>query len=186
MTAAQQKMSVEQYLAAEERSQERHEYVAGEVYAMVGASRHHNKIAGNLFVALATKLRDKPCDVFMSDMKLRVEKASSFFYPDLFVSCGDTRPQGNAPYATDAQVVIEVLSESTSHHDHTDKLNAYRKLGSLKEYVLVSQERRFVEVYRRSEVGWSHTTLEGNDMLRLESLNFEILLAALYHDTDVA
>ncbi len=186
MTAAKQQISVEQYLADEERSEERHEYVAGHVYAMVGASRHHNKIAGNLYIALSAVLRGKPCDVFISDMKLRVERASAFFYPDVFIACGDARPQGNANYATDAQVVIEVLSESTSHTDHTDKLTAYRKLSALKEYVLISQERRFVEIYRRSDVGWSHTTLEKTDALRLESLDFSLSLDALYEDTDVA
>jgi Uma2 family endonuclease len=185
MTAAKQKLSIEEYLVQEERTQERHEYVAGEVFAMVGATPLHNQISLNLASALRTALKGRPCRVFMSDIKLQVSKADAFYYPDVFVSCGDAAPGKDSRFASDAQLVIEVLSESTAY-DRSDKLHAYRKLSSLQEYVLVSQDLRRVELYRRGPgVGWTFLTFEGDDVVKLASVNLELGLSTIYEDTDV-
>lgn len=186
MTAAKQKLSIEEYLAQEERTQERHEYVGGEVFAMVGATPLHNQISLNLAAALRTALKARPCRVFMSDIKLQVQKADAFYYPDVFVSCGEAVPGKDSKFATDAQLVIEVLSDSTGAYDRGDKLHAYRKLSSLQEYVLVSQDLRRVEVYRRGPgAGWTFLTFERDEVVRLASVNTELPLSAIYEDTDV-
>lgn len=186
MTAAKQKLSPEEYLAQEERTQERHEYVAGEVFAMVGTTPLHNQISLNVAFALRTALKGRPCRVFMSDVKLRVVSANAFYYPDVFVTCGAANPAQEAKLAVDAQLVIEVLSEGTSAYDRGDKLHAYRKLPSLQEYVLVSQDLRRVELYRRGpDVGWTFLTFERDEVVKLASLNFELSLATIYEDTGV-
>lgn len=186
MTAAKQKLSVEEYLAQEERAQQRHEFVAGEIFAMVGTTPLHNQICLNVASALRTELKGRPSRVFMSDVKLRVNSADAFYYPDIFVTCGAANPNNEAKLAVDAQLVIEVLSEGTSAYDRGDKLHAYRKLPSLQEYVLVSQGLRRVELYRRGpDVGWTFLTFERDDVVKLTSLNLELSLAAIYEDTDV-
>lgn len=185
MTAAQQKMSVEQYLAEEERSQERHEFVAGEVYAMVGGTVRHNHIAGNIYAALRTVLKAGVCRAYINDVKLRVEKADAFFYPDVFVDCSGG-PAGAATFATQAALVIEVLSESTDAYDHGEKMRLYRKLSSLQEYALVWQDKRIVELYRRADVGWTHFVFEADDIVKFESVNAAVPVSTIYEDTDVA
>lgn len=185
MTAAKQ-LSVEEYLAHEERAQERHEYVAGEVLAMVGTTPLHNQISLNIASVLRMALKGRPCRVFMSDVKLRVTSADAFYYPDVFVTCGAANPDKEAKLASDAQLVIEVLPGTTSAYDRGDKLHAYRKLPSLQEYALVSQDLRRVEVYRRGpEVGWTFLTFERDEVVTLASLGVALSLGAVYEDTDV-
>jgi len=187
MTAAKQRLSVDEYLAQELRSQERHEYVAGEVFAMVGTTPLHNLISGNVFSVLRAALKGRPCRVFMSDVKLRVNSADAFFYPDVFVTCGAATPATDAKLAVDSQLVIEVLSEGTSAYDRGDKLHACRQLPSLQEYVLISQKLRRVELYRRGTgAAWAYLTFEKEETVRLMSLNLELSLASIYEDTGVA
>jgi len=186
MTAAKQRISLEEYLALEERSQERHEYVAGEVLAMVGTTPLHNQISLNVASTLRSALKGRPCRVFMSDIKLRVNSADAFFYPDVFVACGAAAPGKDSMMATDAQLVVEVLSEGTSAYDRGDKLHAYRKLPSLQEYVLISQNLRRVEVYRRgTDLGWTFLTFEGDQIVKLSSVTLDVPLSTVYEDTDV-
>jgi Uma2 family endonuclease len=186
MIAARQKLSVEEYLSSEEKTQERHEYVAGEVFAMVGTTPLHNQISLNVASSLRAALKGRPCRVFMSDIKLRVTAADAFYYPDVFVTCGAANPGNEAKLALDAQLVIEVLSDGTSAYDRGDKLHAYRKLPSLEEYVLVSQGLRRVELYRRGPAAsWTFLTFEGDEIVRLSSLKLELPLASIYEDTDV-
>jgi Uma2 family endonuclease len=186
MTEAKQKLSVEEYLAHEEQTGERNEYVAGEVFAMVGTTPLHNQISLNVASALRAALKGRPCRVFMSDIKLQVSVADAFYYPDVFVTCHAATPGKGAKLAVDAQLVIEVLSVSTSAYDRGDKLHAYRKLLSLEEYVLVSQDLRRVELYRRGpDVGWTFLTFERDEVVTLTSLNLELPLPAIYDDADV-
>lgn len=184
MTAAEQKISVEQYLVGEERSEERHEYVAGHVYAMVGGTIRHNQIALNIASTLRALLKGGPCRALINDVKLRVEEVDAYFYPDVFVNCAPGQVGKNA--VTSAPLVIEVLSESTSNYDRSEKMLLYRKLSSLKEYVLVWQDQRIVEVYRRADVGWTHLIFERDDVVKLESVNAELPVSTVYEDTDVA
>jgi Uma2 family endonuclease len=169
---------VEEYLAGEKMSDVRHEYVAGAVYAMAGASGLHNLLALAFAARLRDHLRSSPCRTFMSDMKVRVRDA--FYYPDIVVVCG-TLDTG-AYYQTAPTLVVEILSESTEARDRLEKRLAYQSLESLKEYVLVTQDKMQVEVYRRIEDGWQLETYSYGDRVRLASIHFETPIEQLYED----
>ena len=174
-------LNVADYLEGELRSQVRHEYVAGRVFAMAGASEAHNLIAGNLYTALRTHLRGGGCRTFMSDMNVRVEKMQAFYYPDVLVTCDpeDTEQY----YKSQPCLIIEALSPATETIDRREKLLAYQSLDSLKEYVLVTQDRMQVEVYRRDGVGgWWVDTYTGGEEIHLESVGLTLSIASVYED----
>jgi len=138
-------VSVEEYLEGERHSQVKHEYVHGRVYAMVGASKTHNRIALNVGYALDRHVRGGPCSVYVSDVKVRI--GDIFYYPDILVTCSpaDTDPF----FSTEPLLILEVLSSTTEAIDRLDKRLVYQSLSSLREYVLLSQAKREVQVYRR-------------------------------------
>ena len=136
------------YLALEDASEVRHEYVGGEIHAMVGGTMRHNRIAGNIYRLLASRLEGTPCQVFMEGMKLHVQAADCIYYPDVFVHCGSA-VAGDAKLVHDAALVVEVLSDSTAEIDRREKLVAYRKLPGLRAYWIVSQDEQRVEVHER-------------------------------------
>jgi len=171
-------ISVEEYLGGEKSSDVRHEYVAGAVYAMAGANGLHNLLALAFAANLRHHLRGSPCRVFMSDMKVRVRDA--FYYSDLVVVCGTV--DAGAYYQTTPTLVVEILSESTEARDRLEKRLAYQNLESLKEYVLVAQDKMRVEVYRRIEDGWQLETYSYGDRVRLASVNYEAAIEQLYED----
>jgi Uma2 family endonuclease len=174
-------LSVADYLDRERTNRVKHEYVAGRVFAMGGASDAHNRIAGRFYVALYQHLRGGPCNVYMSDMKLRIDQATAFYYPDLLVTCD---PADTDPYFKSRPVlVIEILSSSTESVDRREKLLAYQQLDSLREYALVSQDSHRVEVVRRDASSqWSVDTYENGETVRLESVELSLEVGALYHD----
>lgn len=185
MALALKRLSPEQYLAREARAQTRSEYVAGELYAMVGATLRHNRLALNVSRALLVGLAKKRCQVFMSDVKLRVSQLDAFFYPDVMVCCGVELDQSKV-FVEDAQLIIEILSSSTEKIDRDLKLKAYRKVPTLKEYVLISQERRQVELYRRApQIGWTYLSFEGDETAKFESVGLKMSLSAVYASTSV-
>lgn len=139
----------EAYLDWEEGQANKHEYIRGEVFAMVGARREHVVVALNLASALKLRLRGGPCQAYVSDLKLRVEAADAFFYPDVMVSC-DPRDHAASQFIAHPTLIVEVLSESTAAFDRGDKFAAYRTLPSLKEFVLVDIAARRVESFRRA------------------------------------
>ena len=143
-------LSIEDYLAGELESDVRHEYVDGEVYATVGASDRHGLIAGNLHSAFNLRLPDR-CQAFMSDMKVRIQTAERevFYYPDVLVSC-DSRDR-ESYYRQFPCLVVEVLSPHTERNDRFEKALFYRQLDTLEEYVLVSQDYRQLEIFRRAD-----------------------------------
>lgn len=151
-------LSVGEYLALERDSPVRHEYVGGELYAMTGASRRHNRIAGNIYRKLADAVEGSPCRVYVSDMKVRVEDA--FYYPDVMVACEEP-PEDE--YLEDAPcLVVEVLSPGTEGTDRREKLAAYQGLPSLKMYLIVAQDERLVTHYSRDDTGrWRRGDLTG-------------------------
>src|SRR5690348_2993556 len=146
-------LSVEQYLAGEQEREVRHEYVAGEIFAMAGTTDAHNQICRNIYVAIHAHLRGGPCRLFMADVKARglAEGQNFVYYPDLMVTCDprDTEPL----YKSYPKLIIEVLSESTERHDRTEKFWNYIQIETLEEYVLVAHDRVMVTVFRRSN-GW--------------------------------
>ena len=155
-------LSPEEYLEAEAHSDIKHEYHAGKVFAMAGATDAHVTVAGNAFAMLLSYLRGSGCRVYMSDMKARIEARDRFFYPDVMVTC-DSRDRETESYKRFPKLVIEVLSDSTEAYDRGDKFADYQLLDSLEEYVLINPRRSRVECFRRGEQGiWIlHTYVEG-------------------------
>jgi Uma2 family endonuclease len=173
-------LTIEEYLRAEEDSPIRHEYLGGHIFAMAGASQEHNLIAGNLLALLRPHLRGSSCRVFMSDMKVQIQD-NIFYYPDVLVTCN---PEDNQRYfKTQPNLIIEVLSQSTESLDRREKLMHYQKLESLKEYVLVSQDKVQVQVYRQETPGnWTVQILDTDSELSLESLGLTLTMAQIYED----
>lgn len=183
--AAQWPISVAEYLAGELQASVRHEYLDGEVRTMAGADEAHNRIAGNLFFHLRMATRGRLYAVFMSDMKVRVEAANRFYYPDVLLTC---EPSHLAAVFKSAPCLIgEVLSASTAAIDRGEKLLAYRTLDSLRYYLLLAQDRRQVEVYRRGDGDlWLWEVHEqGEIALECGGLALRLALADLYEDLPV-
>lgn len=142
--------SREEYLAWEANQQDKHEYLGGEVFCMVGVRQVHALVAGNLFSELHQQLKGKPCRPFMSDMKLQIDAADAFFYPDVMVSCDERDRQADL-YLEHPSLIVEVLSESTASYDMGMKFEYYRLIPELKEYVLVDPERFKIWLYRKNQ-----------------------------------
>jgi Uma2 family endonuclease len=178
--------TADEYLSMEAEATVKHEYVAGEIYAMAGASERHNRIVGNAFFHIRTATRGKTCGVFMADMKLRLMTQNIFYYPDVMLVCD--RDDDHPLYKTAPCILVEVLSSSTATTDKREKWFAYRSLPSLKAYLLVDSEIRRAEYYLREEAGeWQHASLEENDVLNLVcgDIRLALTLDDLYEDVDV-
>ncbi len=177
------------YLACEAQSPIRHEYIAGEIFAMTGASIRHNVIAGNLFAELRSHLKGTPCRALIEGVKLRLRKEQSYFYPDVMVTCEDRLQEldSQQQIVEAPLVIIEILSPTTEATDRREKLRAYRTLPSLKEYLLVSQEQAQVEIYRRrGDIGWDIITYEPGDTVEIASLEIKLGMDEIYFESGIA
>lgn len=174
----------EEYLDGEPLADVRHEYVDGHVYAMAGASDEHNRIAGNIYHELRSKLRGKKCEPFFTDMKVRIPPAfaDAFYYPDLLVTCD---PTDNAKYFRERPtVIIEVLSPETERTDRREKAFAYWQIPALQSYVLVEQDRLAVTVLHRAEIGWRREELAGRAaVLNLKGIGVKVPFKVIYERT---
>ena len=173
-------LNVEDYLEGEQHNDVRHEYASGSVLEVAGASDAHNRISLNLAATLLSAARGTACRVYQSDMKVRAD-LELFYYPDVMVTCD---PEDTENYFKQFPcLLIEVLSPSTEHIDKGEKLYNYCRLASLETYVLVSQERRRLEVYRRlQDGGWRYDVLEGKDALELNCPPLRLTLEDVYRD----
>ncbi|MDB9374944.1 Uma2 family endonuclease [Nodularia sphaerocarpa] len=179
-------LTIAEYIEAEKSSDIRHEYIAGQVFAMAGASEEHNLISGNIYNILRSHLRGSSCRTFMSDMKVKVkvQNADIFYYPDILVTC-DSEDKDRY-FKTCPSLIIEVLSDSTETTDKREKRINYQSLDSLQEYVLVYQNQIKVEVYRREISGnWSMEVLGKDDKLRLDSVGLKLTMADIYEDVNI-
>lgn len=170
----------------ERNAETKSEFLNGEVFAMAGGTRRHSRIAVNLASALNHRLRDHPCEVFNSDMRLKIEATGLYAYPDVQVACGALRFEDDQEDTLlNPKLVVEVLSDSTAAWDRGKKFWHYRHLDSLAEYVLVSQDAWLVEVYRRQTGGqWLLETADGaKSQLVLKSVKCRIPLAEIYAHT---
>lgn len=177
----------EEYLALEETDECRSEYYQGEIFAMSGGSANHNRIARNLVIALESAFENKPCESFINDMRLLVKKNGLYTYPDVMVVCGPIKfVEGRTDTITNPVVVIEVLSESTQDYDRGSKFMLYRALESLQEYILIEQDKIYIERFRRLEDGrWILDELDRADaVLRVETIDFEIPLQRIYRNVN--
>ena len=175
-------LTFEAYMAWEAEQPERHEFFAGEVFAMTGARATHNTIAGNVFALLKQALRGTPCRVFIADMKLHVALVDASFYPDVFVSCD---PRDRTPDAElvqrHPQLVVEVLSDSTAAFDRGQKFEAYRSLDSLTAYLLVEQNRPHAVLFVRNAEGlWVLNPVGEGESLTIAPLDVVLPMEAIY------
>ena len=186
LLAASQLLSPEDYLAGELLGEERHEYIAGVVHAMAGASSVHNAITYNLGGSLYNHLRGRDCRGFGSDMKLRLNFGADavFYYPDVMVVCD---PADDATYYRERPVlIIEVLSPETARVDQREKFLAYRTLPSLEVYVLVDQSRCHVTVYRRATAWKTEILTDPAVQLTVPVLGWSVALSDIYERTPFA
>lgn len=174
----------EEYLALEEQAEYKSEYRQGQIVAMAGASLAHNRIVSNIHATLYNTLQTKPCDVFMSDLRLWIKPENRAVYPDVMVICGEPQlVEGRTDTVTNPKLIIEVLSKSTAEDDRSDKFHAYWTLDTFEEYVLVDQYRIHVEYFRRvSEKQWELLVFtQSSDVLTLKSIGVEMSLAQIYY-----
>lgn len=177
-------MTVEDYLAFEEASPVKHEYVDGRVYAMSGGTIDHDRIANNLRAVIDTHLGDGPCVVLGPDVRLRVS-STVYYYPDALVTCDQTI-SGDDIEVTAPCLVVEVLSDSTEATDRGDKFANYQTLATCEEYLLVNSRRRSVERFRRTEHGlWVYQRYAPDADVTLETIDLTCPVAALYRRTQL-
>jgi Uma2 family endonuclease len=180
---AHRRATYAEYVALANDSDVKYEYVAGEVVAMAGGSVTHARLISRLSSLLDRALDGKPCIVLPSDLRVRIRAADRATYPDIFVVCGEPERDPDDDHAVvNPTAIIEVLSDSTHQSDRTDKFAAYRRLTSLREYVLVSQRERRIEVYRREGRRWYLEESGAGERIRLESLGVELTLDEAYVD----
>ena len=176
-------MTWEEYLAFEEQSPYRHEYVNGAVYAMSGASLAHNRIAQKLVVALGAHLQGGPCEPFFLEARLEIVSGTEqiVYYPDVMVSC---RPEDRTDQAIrNPTLVVEILSESTQHVDRREKALTYQRVAAIEEYVLIAQDRPQLIFHRRADA-WQPLLCSGMDALaEFRSIGLRIPLPRIYEGT---
>ncbi|GAB6042058.1 Uma2 family endonuclease [Endothiovibrio diazotrophicus] len=186
--AATQKISRDDYLAMEEQSPIRHQFLAGEVFAMTGGTFNHAAIAGNILSALSRRAAGKPCRPMNSDMRVHTPSGLDT-YPDVSVFCGKPELTDDQRTLLNPAVIFEVLSPSTRTYDRGDKFVHYRSITSLLDYVLVDSETLAVEHFRRSPDGreWVlHEYREPTDTLPLPAIEAELPLAEIYQEIELS
>jgi Uma2 family endonuclease len=178
-------MMFEEYLDLEANSRVRHEYLAGEVFAMCGVTPRHNRIASRLHGAFRDRLKGGPCESYIAEVavKLRMGRDDYAYYPDVMVVCG--REKGEERFFTDPKLIVEVLSPSTASVDRHEKRIAYRRIAALEEYVIVAQDAIEIVVFRREE-NWQPMILESAEsILELRSIGLRVPAAQIYENEEL-
>lgn len=184
---AVRKLTPEEYLIWERQASLKSEYRDGELLAMAGASREHNRINTNLVRELSTQLKQSPCDVFSQDMKTRTA-STKFAYPDVVIVCGEPEfLDDKEDVVTNPTIIFEILSPNTESYDRGDKFADYQQRASLQEYILVAQDKVSVERYTRQISGlWLYERLaRREDTLILSSVDASLLLDEIYYRVTV-
>ncbi|MEZ6134780.1 MAG: Uma2 family endonuclease [Pirellulaceae bacterium] len=182
-TVPKHHITPEEYLHRERKADFRSEYFRGEMFAMAGASANHNLIVGNCIQTLGQQLKQKPCRVYPSDLKLRIESTGLYTYPDLSVVCGEPQLESDSgDVLLNPVVLVEVLSESTEAYDRGKKFEHYRTIASLKHYVLIAQDRHSIDCFARSADGsWNLTSCQGLEgKIKLDAIDSELVGTEVY------
>ena len=175
------KATYEEYLALERDSETKHEYVNGESYAMAGGTPEHGRLATKLAQLVRNALAKRPCELYSSDVRVRVEATGRSTYPDLSIVCSKIVPSAEDPDAiTNPIVLIEVLSPSTEMDDRGNKWAHYRRIPSLECYVLVSQGERSIETYRREGKRWIYEAFGPGEVASVAGAEVTLAVDELY------
>ncbi len=176
-------LTVEEYLAFEEQSPIRHEYVDGQIYAMSGVSKDHARITKNIGFEVETHLRDSKCEPYLTDVKVKA-RATRYYYPDVVVTCEAAAEDPEDPYLIVQPILlVEVLSHTTRRTDKVEKFNAYQQIPGLLEYVIVAQDQLRVEIYRHRKAGdiWQGEVFTApTEQVTFESIGLSLTLADIY------
>ncbi|HLG15857.1 MAG TPA: Uma2 family endonuclease [Blastocatellia bacterium] len=189
MSLPRRKRTAEEYLAIDRHSDYKNEYFNGDVFAMTGASRKHNLISLNVASSLNGQLADRDCEVYASDMRVKVRPTGLYTYPDVVVVCGVPQFEDEeVDTLLNPIVIIEVLSKTTEGYDRGDKCEHYRLIESLVEVVLIAQDKYHAEHYaRQADNQWLLSETNSlDDVIRLRSINCEISLTDVYRKVSLA
>ena len=180
------KYTLDDYVELEKSSEERLEFWDGNIWSMSGASVPHNRIQGNAYLSLRLVLRGKPCEVFLSDMRVKVPAYYPYRYPDLTALCGEAKFEKfkGLDVLINPQLIVEILSDSTEAFDRGDKFTYYKSIESFSEYLLVAQHRPHVTQYvKQADKSWSYREVnELSEKIYVASLDCELSLEELYRD----
>jgi Uma2 family endonuclease len=175
-------LSSAEYLEWEEKSEIKHEYIDGKIFAMAGSSDAHAAIVRNVIMSLGPHLRGSGCSLYPQDIKAQIKRRRRYYYPDLMVTCDD-RDKSDRYVKRYYKLIIEVLSDSTEGLDRGAKFEDYRRSESLEEYVLISQNRMNVEIYRKNLAGrWELQAYQVGEVVELVSIGLTFPIADLYED----
>jgi Uma2 family endonuclease len=179
-SAIREVLTVDDYLAGEDASDIRHEYIGGQVYAMTGASDRHGLITLNIATSLRPRVRGTGWQLFANDMKVRLIIGGDdiFYYPDLLLACDPTDRE--TYFRARPCLIVEVLSGSTERIDRREKFFAYQTIPTLREYLLVAQDRCELQLHRRSRDWASEVIIDGS--VQLDGLDCELALDEVYED----
>ena len=183
MSTALKRITPQEYLIRERQSSLKSEFYQGEIFAMGGGSPNHSLIAANFVGEARSALKDKPCAVFSSDLRVQVQSTGLYTYPDATIVCGELEfDDDHRDTVINPTVIVEVLSDSTEKYDRGKKSNHYRQMASLKELVLISQDYPHVERFTRQPHGdWLfHEDRDLSTHFELKSLNISIAMSELY------
>jgi len=182
MTALTEKYTLSQYFERELQSQTRHEYVDGKIIAMTGGTPTHNRIISNLLVALYTGLKNQSYAVFVTDQRLWIPERQIATYPDIMVMPEPlTYQEGRKDTLINPVLITEVLSSSTANYDREEKFAAYRTIATFQEYLLISQEKCYIEHFQKEGDCWVFTAYENPTIITLKSLRIEVEMADIYN-----
>jgi Uma2 family endonuclease len=175
-------MSADDFLGWEAEQPTKHEFIAGEVFAMTGAAKAHVTVALNVAMALRSHLRGTPCSTFIADTKVHVDTADAYYYPDVTVTCSAADAQ-DPMTVREPVLLVEVLSPSTAAHDRGAKFAAYRQLPTLREYLLIDPETRRCDLFRKGDDAaglWVLHPFEGEQAVQLASVALDLSAAELW------
>jgi Uma2 family endonuclease len=188
MQQVESALTLQEYLTAEREAEIKSEYIGGEIFAIAGASREHNLISTNIVRVLGNQLPERPCNVYANDMKIKVERAENYFYPDIIVSC---KPEEFEDEKTDVLlnplVIMEILSDSTEAYDRGQKFACYQLISSFTEYTLITQNFCRVENFKRQDdTTWLYSEFRSmDDVISLDSVNCELAVAEIYRKVNL-
>ena len=176
-------ISKEEYLFHERKTDTKHEYFQGEIFAMSGASFKHNRISTNTIFSLRGSLKGKSCFPYGSDLRIHIPENSLFTYPDISVICGEIESTDDKfDTATNPKVIFEILSPSTKNYDKGSKFSLYRQIQTLQDYILIDSESLMVEKFSKNSDGsWTlHEYKNLNDSFEIKSIEVVLVLSDLY------